>query len=180
MNYTTPLLLVVLFNACIGAKTIPNSKSDSLVNTYTVSGRVLQQFPYCQGARPTEEMLAKVTTLVAYPNKKFYVRKGSTNRKNGKVVKHFTTNGEGFFSLSLLPGIYSIIVEEQLNTINPQNYITDTQNVNEQCLIEWWEKPYYLLEIKDQNINSLNFKFTHRCFLHTDIPCIDYKGPMPH
>lgn len=180
MNYTIPILLIGLFNGCIGSKPIPNAKSDSLVNTYTVSGSVLQQFPYCQGARPTQEMLTIVTTPVAYPNKTFYVRKGNTNTKNGEIVNHFTTNSEGFFSLSLLPGIYSIIVEEQLNAINPKKYITETQKVNESCLIDWWGKPYYLLEVKDQNINSLNFTFMHRCFLNTDIPCVDYKGPLLH
>jgi hypothetical protein len=58
--------------------------------------------------------------------------------------------------------------------------MTKNQIVDEQCLIEWWKKPYYLLEVKDQNITSLNFIFIHRCFLNNDIPCISYGGPMPH
>ena len=180
--YTFAVLLLGLLTACTGAKTATNSGSDSLkkTETYRISGKVEQQFPYCGGAVPTQEMRTKAATPVAYPNKTFYVRAGRTNRENGEVIKRFTTDNEGLYSIALLPGIYSIIVEEQLNAVNPKDYTTENQKVNESCLADWWKKPYYLLEVKDQNITSLNFTFVHRCFLTNDIPCITYTGPMPH
>ncbi len=125
-------------------------------------------------------MVTKAATPVAYPYKTFYVRAGNTNSENGKLIARFTTDKEGIYSIALSPGIYSIIVEAQLNLINPTEYKTENQRVNEPCLVDWWKKPYYLLEVNDQNITSLNFTFVHRCFLTNDIPCITYIGPMPH
>lgn len=174
------LILVGLMTACIGAKTAVYSRSEAVENTYIVSGKVQQQFPYCGGAVPTPEMRAKAATPVAYPNKTFYVRTGPTNTENGEVIKRFTTDKDGLYTLTLSPGIYSIIVEEQLNALNPQEYTTKTQKVAESCLADWWKKPYHRLEVTHQNITSLNFTFVHRCFLTNDIPCITYTGPMPH
>ncbi|GAB3219800.1 hypothetical protein GCM10027423_50280 [Spirosoma arcticum] len=125
-------------------------------------------------------MRTRAATPVAYPNKTFYVRTGNTNSEQGEVIRQFTTNKEGLYALTLKPGIYSIIVEEQLSAIKPQDYMTKTQKVDEPCLADWWKTPYYLLKVNHQNITSLNFTFTHRCFLTNDIPCITYTGPMPH
>ena len=172
------LLIIGLFTACMRAKNVVNASKTTPL--YTVSGKVQQQFPYCGGARPTREMLIKATNPVAFPNKTFYLRNGNTNTENGTIAKSFTTNKEGLFCVKLSPGTYSIILEEQLKAIHPEDYRSENQKVNEQCLIEWWKKPYYLLEVKDQNIISLNFTFIHRCFLTTDIPCITYTGPLPH
>lgn len=125
-------------------------------------------------------MLAKAATPIAYPNKTFYVRAGKANSATGKIVTRFSTDKEGLYTVSLSPGIYSIIVEEQLKAIDAKAYATTNQRVDEKCLVDWWTKPYYLLEVKEQPINGLNFTFVHRCFLTNDIPCITYIGPMPH
>ena len=102
------------------------------------------------------------------------------NSEQGKIIERFTTDKEGLYDIALLPGTYSIIVEEQLHPVDLKKYSTTNQKVDEKCMIEWWKKPYYVLEVNHQNITSLNFTFTHRCFLTNDIPCITYTGPMPH
>ncbi|MCC6371738.1 MAG: hypothetical protein IT236_12085, partial [Bacteroidia bacterium] len=44
---------------------------------------------------------------------------------------------------------------------------------------EWWSKAYFVLEIKDKNIDGLEFNFHHKCFIEGDVPCLNYTGPMP-
>lgn len=147
--------------------------------TCLISGLVEQTSSYCGGARPSQQILERLATPTAYPNKIFYIRRGKINCAEAKIITSFTTDSSGKFSISLKPGTYSIIVEDQLNPVDPNKYVNENQQVDWQCLDEWWTKPYYLLVVKNKNINDLNFVFHHRCFITSDIPCITYKGPLP-
>ena len=147
--------------------------------SYLISGQVTQTSSYCGGARPSQEMLDQIATPVAYPNKKFYIRKGKTNSLNNNFLKSFTTDKDGNFTIRLRKGIYSIILEEQLKEINSADYTSTNQQVDTSCIKEWWSKPYSILEVKNKNITQLNFNFHHRCFVTNDIPCLNYVGPMP-
>lgn len=149
------------------------------IQTYTISGKVTQTFSYCGGAAPPQHLLDKLATPVAYADKKFYIRKGKTNSTKIKVLKSFATNAEGGFSIRLSPGTYAIILEEQLHQIIAGSYKKENLEVDEKCLQKWWEKPYYILEIKSSNIQNLHFNFHHSCFITKDLPCITYIGPMP-
>ena len=166
--------------ACKGKnkKTHSLPGSAKLLKEYTVSGKVTQTSPYCGGARPPKELLDRLATPVAYPNKKFYIRQGKVNSVKAKVIKSFTTDSAGEFSVQLAPGTYSIIQEEQLHKIKAVDYTKKYQVVDNKCLQEWWVKPYYLLEVKDNDIRQLNFNFHHRCYIAGDIPCITYTGPL--
>ncbi len=153
--------------------------SKSQRQTYLISGQVTQTSSYCGGARPSQEMLDKIAIPIAYPNKKFYIRRGKTNSLNLKFLKSFNTDKDGNYTIRLPNGIYSIILEEQLKEINISNYTTINQQVDTNCIKEWWSNPYYLLEVKNKNISDLDFNFHHRCFVTNDIPCLNYVGPMP-
>ena len=140
----------------------------------------MQTNPYCGGAAPSEEMMRQSTTPKAYPNKKFYVRKGNVNSTLMDTILSFTSDLDGNFNFKLAPGIYSIIQSSQLKELDWKNYKSNQYTVvDEKCLQAWWAKPYYLLEVKDKDISDLNFIFRHRCFVPGDIPCINYIGPMP-
>ncbi len=146
-----------------------------------VLGHVQQQDQYCGGARLPQEKLDEITRVKPFPNKTFYVRSGSINTLESKVVASFTTDQQGRFSITLPPGIYSIILEEQLNTIDYELYRGKNQQVDEKCLAEWWKKPYYVLTVPPSTPpDPLRFLFIHRCHLTTDIPCITYSGPFTH
>lgn len=147
-------------------------------NTYTISGSVTQTSSYCGGANPPKELLQQMATPVAYPGKTFYTKSGTVNDLAMPVLTSFTTDSTGHFSIHLSPGIYAIILKEQLAELNAADYETKTQVVDKDCLAEWWKKPYYLLEVKQQDISSLNFVFHHRCYIANDIPCIRYRGPL--
>lgn len=182
-------MISLVFFSCQAKTTIPSlgqntntaKSSDSKKNSklYTISGKVQQVSPYCGGARPSQEMLDRLAIPVDYPGKKFYVRRGKINTINTKIVSSFISGKEGEFSIQLEPGTYSIILEEQLNEIKAEDYVKQYQQVDTQCLKEWWIQPYYLLEVKEKTITDLNFVFQHRCFISVDLPCITYTGPLP-
>ena len=166
-----------LNTASVKDKNILPGDSLKLQKTFTVTGKVTQTFSYCGGAVPPKQVLDKLKAPVAYPEKKFYIRAGSLNNIENKILESFVTDSSGEFSVQLAPGIYSIILEEQLNRIRISDYVTKNQKADEECLHEWWSRPYYLLEVKDENINQLNFTFHHVCFVSADIPCLQYTGP---
>ncbi len=156
-----------------------NEFSKSETKKITVSGTVSQTYSYCGGARPSDEMIAGLATPKPWPGKKFHIIKGDTNTVSHKVVLDFTSDAEGKFSFELEPGTYSIILDDQLSPPDAKKYKTELINVDETCFNNWWAKPYYLLEVKEENIKDLNFNFHHRCFIGSDVPCLHYTGPYP-
>ena len=178
------LMAVILVIACgkSGEKTTVSTTATASahqVKTYTITGRVTQTAAYCGGAPPPQQVLDQLATPVAYPGKKFYIRKGQVNDPGAGIVQGFTTGADGEFSIELSTGTYSLIVEEQRKNIKATDLEKEFQQVDKQCLLEWWIKPLYVLQVKDKNISGLSFNFHHRCFISGDIPCITYNGPMP-
>ncbi len=155
------------------------NETNSTSKEYSVSGKVEETRSYCGGAKPSPEILKRLQTPTPYAGKKFYIRKGNTNNINEKVILNFTVDSIGNFSFKLPSGIYSIVQEEQLTEIKASNFKSKTIDVDEKCLTEWWQKPYYLLEVKNENISNLNFSFHKACFVPLDIPCLKYVGPSP-
>lgn len=174
--FLLPISIVLL--ACGSQSRVTHSSA--VGNDFTISGLVQQRDSYCQGARPTQQILDQVMAPRPFPDKVFYIRKGKTNTADGEIIQSFTTDKEGLFSIKLPPGTYSIIVEEQLKEIDPKDYEKKNLKVDAQCLAEWWKKPFYQLEVKGQDIDSLAFLITHPCYTRTDIPCVNYTGPLPH
>lgn len=181
MQVTISLAQSIVDNSASGAtsKTAAIHNAKKKLKAFVVSGMVKQTSSYCGGARPSQAMLDRLSTPAPYPYKKFYIKRGNINCTEAKVVTGFTTDSTGKFSFRLKPGTYAIILEEQLYPIDSNKYENENEQVDRQCLVEWWAKPYYLLVVKNKNINELKFIFHHRCFVKTDIPCITYKGPLP-
>lgn len=172
------LMLLTFLSVTLGVCQVSVKKGKTL-KTYTVSGKVTQTFPYCGGAAPPQELMEKLAKPVVYAGKKFFIRQGKTNNRDAKIITSFITGKDGEFSIQLSTGTYSIILEEQVNSIKAQDLTREFIQVDEKCLEEWWSKPYYLLEVKNNDINDLIFNFYHRCFIVNDIPCINYVGPQP-
>lgn len=150
------------------------------INYYSVSGYVSLTGSYCGGAAPSEEMLEALSKPYAYIGKVFYVRKGKTNDLKQPIILKFKTDSSGKFSFKLPPGNYCIIQEEQKNSFGKMKYPKASNiTVDKTCLFDWWKKPYYILEIKDKAITGLDFKFTKRCFIPGDVPCLTFTGPFP-
>ena len=176
------LMLVagIFFQSSAFSQTQTKQQAEKKTKSYLITGTVEQVFQYCGGARPTEEMLDKLRKPVAYPGKKFFVRRGSVNSLKSKIIRSIISDSLGNFSVRLPAGVYSFITEEQVNALNPKDYEKENIQADNSCLKEWWEKPYYVLRIKNGGLKKkLNFSFQHRCFISVDIPCLNYTGPMP-
>ena len=146
----------------------------------TVNGKLMQTSSYCGGAQPSAEMLAEVQKPVPYANKVFYVRKGKVNSTKAEVITSFTTDANGEFSFVITPGTYSIIQEKQLKSLKSSDLKSNgDQVVDAKCMKTWWTKPFYLLEVKTENVTIPDWSIHHPCFVKGDIPCISYNGPMP-
>jgi hypothetical protein len=172
-NYTVVLLLTIYLPACLSAQKQKPKK-------YTVSGKVTQTSSYCGGARPDEEMLLEAAKPKPYAAKVFYIRKGNENSMLKEIILKFETDLNGNFTIQLPQGIYSIIQSGQEKAFELSDYpSSEFMQVDGGCLKEWWRKPYYVLGILEKNIKGLKFNFHKRCFNNSDIPCIDYNGPMP-
>jgi hypothetical protein len=149
----------------------------------TVAGTITQTFSYCGGAAPPQFLLEEMATPKPFSKKKLVVIKGDTNTTAHQIILNFISDSLGNFSFQLEPGIYSVILEEQVSPPDVKKYKTETQTIDESCYKKWWATPYYPLEIpaldKPATIKGLNFNFHHRCFISSDVPCLQYDGPMP-
>lgn len=147
---------------------------------YVISGKITQTHSYCGGAAPSEEMLKACETPVPYKGKTLYVRVGNGNSLKQPILLKFAADAAGNFSFKLKPGVYSIIQPEQVKELDwKQLRAGDAVQVDQECVKAWWKKPYYVLNVKDKNIETLSFNFYHPCFVSSDVPCLQYVGPMP-
>ena len=181
MSAITLSIVLFSFFACGTKHPAAAEKNSSQVpaKKITVSGNVTQTYSYCGGARPSQDMLEQLAVPKPYPNKKFLVIKGDKNTAAHEIIVSFSADSAGNFSFQLPPGTYSILTDEQAKPVSAADYKTQFITVDEQCLKDWWAKPYYLLEVGAANIKDLKFNFYHRCFIASDIPCLQYDGPMP-
>lgn len=133
---------------------------------YTISGKVTQTstYSYHGGIAPSQETIEQIrkenedgAIPLPFPEKEFYIRKGDTNTVKSPILLRFTTDGQGKFSFQLANGIYAIILPEQVTEFNEKDF----QDIDIKCLNAWWEKPYYILEVKGKDISDLDFNFQH-------------------
>jgi len=189
MNPITLIIILFSFLACgtkhksVAEKSSDKTEIQQTVKKGTVSGTVSQTFSYCGGARPPDFLLEQLAQPKPFPNKKVHVIKGDTNTTAHKIILTFTSDSTGNFSFKLEPGTYSIILDEQVSPPDAKKYKTQSQSIDEECYKNWWAKPYYLLEVpvtsQTTTIKGLNFTFHHRCFISSDVPCLQYLGPYP-
>jgi hypothetical protein len=170
-------IFLLLFSMCLSAQKTGGVKPVRV----TVKGKLMQTRSYCGGVEPSQEVLDNIQKPTPYENKIFYVRKGKVNSTKAEVITSFTTDVNGEFSFQITPGTYSIIQAKQLKALKKSELTsTDkTRVVDGKCMKEWWAKPYYLLEVKTENITIPVWSIHHPCFVEGDIPCISYDGPMP-
>ena len=168
-----PLLFMAAFSLFFSCKNHVSKKN----TLHTVSGKVTQKKLYCGGARPTEKMLEDLKKPIPYPNKSFYIKKIADDYTNQKILLNFTSNNLGEFMFQLKPGSYAVFLDEQINKVDFS--ILKNQTLDEKCYDGWLKKPYATVEVKNENINYLEFNIAKKCFITKDIPCLRYTGPLP-
>jgi hypothetical protein len=159
-NMIRTILLIGLFCGSLHSQT-----------KFTISGKVSQTSSYCGGAPPSKEMLEEFARPEPYSGKTFHVLKP----KSKTSLLKFTSDAQGNFSFSLPTGTYTIVLSEQLDKNSVNKYRKDPEYiVDETCLKTWWNKPYYVLTVKNKDVKGLAFEFHHPCSYPVDIPCVQH------
>ena len=169
------LILILLFSNFVY---LAQSKKPAVY--FMVSGKITKTSSYCGGMAPSEEIMAEMMKASPNSGKVLYLRQGAVNDLKKPIVMKIVADSLGKFVLMLKPGVYSIILPEQLKPLDLKKLPIGPNIVaDKNCLREWWKKPYFLLEIKDKSIEGLEFNFNRRCFIEGDVPCLNYTGPLP-
>ena len=163
-------LMIVLFSQLTSEK------------KFTVSGQVFLNAEYCMGVRPTEEMIAELNTLKAYPNKTFFIKKGKANLATQKVIGKVKTNPQGKFTIQLPAGTYHLFDTVQLLT--PSAYIKlkggkDNYELSDSvCYKKWQNKPIASFTIKNKEVKIKDINFRIVCYKGDfNCECVDFIGP---
>lgn len=187
--YFLPLILLLITGCGSKNKTAKESAPAQQTTPVpakkvTVSGIVMQTSSYCGGAAPPDFIIKELETPRPLAGKKLHIIKGDTNIANRPIVLSFISDSAGKFSFRVEPGLYSVLLEEQIPLPDAKKYSTKNQSIDEACYKKWWAKPYYLLEVEDSSnkstsLEGLVFLFHKRCFINSDVPCLSYLGPFP-
>jgi hypothetical protein len=182
-NPTTILKILAaffLFASCVGAKRSGNSEAK-----VKVSGTVTQTFSYCGGARPSNEMLAKLNEPKPFANKVLFILKGNSNDFNSMNYIQISSDSLGNFSVSLEPGEYCLVDEFKHHKSNfddiLKKYEKETTNysaVDPDCLKNWFNTPDLVFTVAKTGNKDLSIVYHHPCSWHA-IPCVNYRGPLP-
>jgi hypothetical protein len=169
----TPLIIILicLFSFSVWAKRKP-------VEAYTtITGKVTTTADYCGGARPSEEMLEQLRTPKPAIRRTIYIKYGSVNTENTRLIKKVMTDSNGLFTVKLKKGYtYQFLEEWQcLNFKMPQQ--TQWVKWDEKCFRERYATPNYVLNTKKTKQNIITFNYHQPCFYNPY--CGNYSGPLP-
>ena len=147
-----------------------------------VSGTLTESHPYCGGAYPGEEELRRLNA--ARPLQTWlYIRSGTVNRENARIMDSTQTNAEGRFLFDLPPGSYVILLPEHkkhqaVDALLQQSGRDIT--VDRACLETWWEKGLMTVDVQSGTpLQGLDVHLRHACFVPYPPHCFNYTGPYP-
>lgn len=169
------ILSALVLTFCIG------KPKPSKVN---VEGKLTFTESYCQGMRPTEEILAEKKRQKPLVGKKLYIRKGKYNDITTPIIAEVITDSAGIFKLNLPKGEYCLVNENKkdnsfyMTIIKKHSKKTDFYGeVNKECLDEWLKTPDVIFEVGTTK-TSFSYNFHMPCeWART--PCTTYTGPLP-
>ncbi len=151
---------------------------------FNVTIYVTRTDSYCGGARPTDEILNAITSPKPLADKEIFIRPGSVNNTEDKILGQGVSDKNGIVVLNLPKGNYHLVFsnksdrsfsEELLKTYEEksQNYSA----INKACLEEWLKQPELLFEVKAKDA-VFTVNWNQPCPWHA-VPCVNYTGPLP-
>ena len=143
---------------------------------FLVTGSIMQTASYCGGAQPTQEMIKKLRTPSGIPFGKLFVKKTLVNEEGARIIDTIRADANGNFSITLPAGNYCLVEEWKSKPFKlPLN--SKMQTVDAACYRKLYNTCDYQLNITE-DMPDLKFNFHRPCYFN--LPCISYKGPMPH
>jgi hypothetical protein len=128
--------------------------------------------PYCGGANPPAEILEEASKQKIPFGEKFYLIKGAQNTVKRRIIKAFTYDSSGVYTLRLPAGTYSIINAFGFNKVS-----TDKNRFDINCLQQLWKKPVYTFTVTAGKSNLFSSNITELC--PYNVPCSKEKMAMP-
>lgn len=188
------ILTIPLFIACGTAKKVEHNNKDVNVvedeeiieisdtshkAPYNTKITISHFTPYCGGAAPDDEMLARQTSLQS--NTIFILINHSTGEKTN--VK---TDSEGVLYLNLAEGAYAIretykncSYEEFYEKHYQPNSDYHQTSTDQDCYKNWWASNLGEIHItKSDSLNKYEYMTSSACFVGRN-PCVNYTGPWP-
>ena len=119
-------------------------------------------------------------------NEMFYVREGVKNDVGNPILDSAKTNESGELKLRLPPGDYCLISSKKKDSSYSKTLIEkygintkDYSAIDTQCLNSWISEADFVFVIKDKSTISFDYLIHNQCWWK-EIPCVDYKGPLPN
>jgi hypothetical protein len=176
------LALGLAFAGCDAIKQTAEDAADSATNVWKGQHVLKVTFqshrPYCGGAAPTPEMEQGFTEALA--DRVFYIYEGERPSSVTKMIK-VRTDANGYFSIDLKKGVYSIISEDKALTL--KEFIEKKKIIDEvygydddSCFEEWYNTPELVVDLSSNE--ERNVVINEGCFTG-DNPCMQWRGPYP-
>jgi hypothetical protein len=150
-----------------------------------VVGVYTENYTYCGGARPSQEILDNAEKAIPTANKVLYLKKGVSNNTKQKKLFRVLTDANGQFNFSLAPGKYYIVGSDKIDTKYFQLLLTkygkDSKTykaIDKKCLNNWLAEPLYSFEVKSSNNDTIKILYTKPCDWNS-IPCAQFTGAVP-
>lgn len=142
-----------------------------------VRGYITSTEDYCNGARPSDEMLQDVATEKPYANKTIYVKVGTLNKSSNKLFKKVKTNADGRFEIWLKPGVSYYFVEEWKGKlfVAPRNTKEIKWDIT--CLRKRYATPDYVIKVTTNNNPEIQINYHKQCAFNPY--CGNFSGPLP-
>ena len=152
---------------------------------YKITGVITETSSYCGGAAPSDELIKELETPKPIAFKKMFVKSGNVNKANAKVIKEFTTDSLGQFSLKLPYGQYCLVDEDKVNDAKYKLILTkyavkteSNEPVDPKCLAKWFAQPDYIFSVSKKSAKKIAHNY-HRACNWSGAPCVIYNGPFP-
>ncbi len=177
MHKKTALVIAIIISLSAGCRTNKNNNQTSSKKQITISGVIKYHRPYCGGAAPSPEQENGKTTKFA--NHKMFVTEANT--KERKIVKEFTTDANGHFSIKLPAGKYNFFGGHKILPFD--EFVAQNSgggNIvlkSSECLKNWYNTPEFV--VNSAKDTTVNFTYSEKCFTKLN-PCLEYQGaPRP-
>ncbi len=143
---------------------------------FTVSGTIMQTVSYCGGAAPSRQIQDSSNTPHAIPYAKLFVKSGSSNKQDGRIIQTINADQEGNFKISLPAGKYCMLEEWKAGTFKlPSN--DNNHKVDSACYRDLYNSCDFEILVAHKNIHQLKIVFHRTCSYNQ--PCVSYRGPLP-
>lgn len=168
-------ILTTLFSTSCHTK---KQSQDSETRLYEIKGNLKFTYDYCGGARPSEEMLAKLKEPRVIEGFTVYLKQGKEN-STAAITDSARCDSSGNYFFRVPKGDYVILLPAQIKKYDLNNFNNQFLKVaDEACFYQWWKKGLFSLQVTT-NMALPDSTIHRKCNGIDYLPCMSYNGPLP-